>query len=415
MNVTRTKRLCRNICSGLVAAIIPVGWTTDSVAQETSQPVVARYALDLRITTEITDRVRQGDVLPVAVTKDKYLFVTSPRGKQGWILQEDVVPIADSVPIYDELIQFYPSIGRNYKLRGSAKLAAGQADEAIADYTAAIRLRTRDPQVYVWRGMIYATKGDYERAIDDYNVAIQQGAKGVAVYSNRAAAYSGKKEFEKAIKDYSLVIQHDNQRSSNYYQRGLAYKGAGEQEQAVADFTKAIELDPNNLQALNSRGFSSFQAGETAKAIADFSEVIRQSPKSALALNNRGYNYQLQGDYQQALADYTQAIELAPKYALAHQNMAWLLAAATDESVRDGAKAIEFAKQACELREYKVFSDVKALAAAFAENGEFEPAIEWQTKAIELAVDEQKEFEHEILQKYTAQEPFRLVANGGAE
>ena len=62
-------------------------------------------------------------------------------------------------------------------------------------------------------------------------------------------------------------------------------------------------------------------------------------------------------------------------------------------------QAIESAIKACEVSDYKDLGAIKALAAAYAEDGQFDKAIGWQEKLLELADDEQKEFERERLEE----------------
>jgi len=67
----------------------------------------------------------------------------------------------------------------------------------------------------------------------------------------------------------------------------------------------------------------------------------------------------------------------------AYSNLAWLLAVCPDAKVRNGKKAIEYAKKACELSEWETPSWFGALAAAYAEAGDFDNAVKWQTKYLD--------------------------------
>jgi len=62
---------------------------------------------------------------------------------------------------------------------------------------------------------------------------------------------------------------------------------------------------------------------------------------------------------------------------------------------------------ACELDKYRVPADLKALAAAYAESGQFDLAIGWQEKAVQLSSGEEKAIEEKVLEQYKDKRPYR--------
>ncbi|MBA4066529.1 MAG: hypothetical protein C0501_23060 [Isosphaera sp.] len=64
-------------------------------------------------------------------------------------------------------------------------------------------------------------------------------------------------------------------------------------------------------------------------------------------------------------------------------NIAWLLATAPFPSLRDGRRAVAYAIRACELNRWSSIEFLETLAAAHAEAGEFDKAVEWQQKVLD--------------------------------
>ena len=379
-------------------------------AQLSSGPMIARAEMKLATDEKVLDVIRKGDTVNVVEERDDTYVIATMSGQRGVVDKVNLLKLAEAVEIYSELIEEEPKVGQYYTLRASAWWARGEKEKALEDYDEAIELGYTAPHAFSSRGLFHAAMGNHAEAIADYTTAIEKGKKektqDESPYLNRAAVFITQKEPKKAIPDYTSALQLKPKNAVIYRQRAVAYKLAGDLDEAVRDFSRAIHVDPENLVALMGRGFLWFQCGDHERAIADFSAVIKLDPKAAQAYNNRGFNYKELGRWGEALADYNKAIELAPKFPLALQNKGWLLATAADKRFRDGKQAMQAAKAACELNDFKQIADLMTLAAAHAESGNFKEALGWQEKVIEMTEGEQKAFAERVYAGYKSEQTF---------
>jgi tetratricopeptide (TPR) repeat protein len=230
---------------------------------------------------------------------------------------------------------------------------------------------------YASRGLAYRCKQDYGRALVDMTEAIRLSPKTATLYSNRADAYFAKGEYERGMADINEAIRLSPNDPALYYNRGTAYGQRKDHERAVTDLSRAIHLAP------------------------DFS----------LAYYNRGNAYMAQKAYGWALADFRDALRRDPANVYACFSLAFLLAACPVEKLRDGKQAMEYAKKGCDLTGWRMAGGFQALAAAYAENGDFKEAVTWQKKALDLFEgfpQEERDAIRERLKSYEQGKPCRL-------
>lgn len=166
---------------------------------------------------------------------------------------------------------------------------------------------------------------------------------------------------------------------------GATYRETNDYEQAVTHFEKSLEI--------------------SQRLIDDYPSVTDYVVMHVATDTSYSYVYQYQGQYDRSLdmlenaakqimavvkrhPDHSKA-RLGQNYvrltqARSHNLRAWSAATNLDAARRDGRKAVEDARRACELTNHKSWNFLDTLSAAYAETGDFAKAIETQELAINI-------------------------------
>ena len=151
--------------------------------------------------------------------------------------------------------------------------------------------------------------------------------------------------------------------------------------------------------------------GDGESALNELQRASEQDPGDVRSYVRRGQVYLNQAQLQRAREDFEKAAKLAPKSTFVQNAIAWYWATHPNAEFRDGSRAVASATRACELTDWKVHMFLDTLAAAHAEAANFDEAVKWEEKALQLATTEplRKEYE-DRLALYRAGEPYREKA-----
>lgn len=132
---------------------------------------------------------------------------------------------------------------RDYVNRAFSKVEAGAYEEAIADFTDAIRLDPTDETTFYNRANTYHYLKDFEKAIADYDEAIRLNPSYAFAYHNRGGAHFFLRHYEEAVADYTEAIRLNPSHIKAYRNRAIAYRKLDRYNQAEADEAVANALE----------------------------------------------------------------------------------------------------------------------------------------------------------------------------
>jgi tetratricopeptide (TPR) repeat protein len=134
----------------------------------------------------------------------------------------------------------------------------------------------------------------------------------------------------------------------------MALGEKGRPDEAIPHFEKAVALDPANWTAHANLGRAYIAQHRSDRAIPHLERALRQAPDNPAVLNEA----------------------------------AWVLATCTDATLRNGTEAVTLAEHAVELTSGRDAAMLATLAAAYAETGRFDKAVELEKRAADLATQQ---------------------------
>jgi tetratricopeptide (TPR) repeat protein len=211
---------------------------------------------------------------------------------------------------------------------------------------------------------------------------------------------------DKAEDYFSSLIRKNQMDASALLARGKIQFENGDHDRAISDLDQCLGIAANS-EALTIRGFAWKRKGDKEKAMSDFNDAIKIDPHNALAWRVRGATWAGLANYDKALAEYTESIRLDPENPDSLHHRATMLSVCPDDKIRNGKQALADATKACEVSDWKSPIYLSGFATAYAELGDFDLAVKWLEKAIELSPKEQQAFMKGRLEQFRQHKPIR--------
>jgi Tfp pilus assembly protein PilF len=174
-----------------------------------------------------------------------------------------------------------------------------------------------------------------------------------------------------------------------------------------------LQRDPTFWPALYVRAQIYSHEGKYDLALKDCNEALRQDRSVVEAALLRADIDARLGKYAEALKEYDYLISLHPRnvtLARILSDRAWFYATCPNGSFRNGQQAVKDAKVACSIMVWKDENMIDTLAAAYAETGDFNSAMQYAAQALtikDIPPEDSKRIQRH-LESFQQRKPVRL-------
>jgi len=340
---------------------------------------------------------------------------------------------AAAEPYLTTAIELQPSSVAAWFHRGRAALAKGDVRQAIADLERARSLDPDSDPVYYQLGLAYRAAGDQVKAADYLKRrgdassivpddplmdSLQAGLESGAAYLTRGMEAIERRDWAAAVAHlrkaaelspgdttthlnlgtalflagdraaargaFETAIRLSPELPKPRYTLGLLAESELKDPEAIEQFSAAVRLDPEYLEAHASLADALRRNGRVESSLAHYRKVLAVDPAASPARLGYGMGLVRLGRYREARAWFEQAATLHPEQPGFTHALARLLAAAPDDTVRDGRRALQLTQALLQSSQSWTLLETQAMAAA--ELGDFNAAIRLQEAATDQAI-----------------------------
>jgi tetratricopeptide (TPR) repeat protein len=250
-----------------------------------------------------------------------------------------------------------------YEARGSQALGARQWPEAVANLQKAVELAP-------------------DNAFSRLNL-------GTALYMQDNA--------DGALEQYREAIRLSPTLARAHFAIGVLMESRGQDDEAIKAFETAIASDARYVEPRFSLANALRRGGRAKESLPQYAEVLRLDPTVSQASFGYAMGLVRLGRYQEASARFEVAMKTFPDQPGFAHAQARLLAAAPDDRVRNGARALSIMNEL--LKTQQTLAMAETMAMAFAELGRFDEAVQWQRDAIRAASESKRD---DLVQRLSA-------------
>jgi tetratricopeptide (TPR) repeat protein len=293
--------------------------------------------------------------------------------------------VDEAITHFQKALQIKPDYAKAWNNLGLGLLKKGSEDEAIADFQRALQINPGLAEAHNNLGDALLQKGSVDEAIAQFQLSLQFRPDLAEAHCNLAGALMRKGNMDEAIAHFQQALQINPGNAEAQYDLGNAMLRKGNVDEAIAHFRQALQINPGFAEAHNNLGSVLLQKGSLDEAIVHFQKFLEIKPGSAAVENNLANALLRKGRVAEAIRHFQKALQINPDDREAGINLAWVLATASEASLRNGSQAVELAQRANQLTGDRNPVVLCTLAAAYAESGRYPEAVTAAQRALELA------------------------------
>ena len=216
----------------------------------------------------------------------------------------------EAVAQFTRALRLKPDYAEAHNNLGLALADSGRLPEAIGEYETALRLKPDYPEGETDLGVALTDTGRLPEAIGHLSAAVRLDPDYAEAHNNLAVALASAGRLAEAIAQYREVLRLQPRIPEVHYNLACALLGSGRTPEAVAEYEAALAIRPDYSEAQADLGVALADAGRLPEAVAAYERAVRLTPGDADVRHNLGLALQALGRTEEARAEFAAASRL---------------------------------------------------------------------------------------------------------
>lgn len=331
----------------------------------------------------------------------------------------DAGQIREAMQHAENALEFAPDSAAAHVAKASVLYRIGRLDESLEALRTAAQLAPEDATILCQQAMVLIDQRQWDEAKDLLSKALELDPDNELARTKLAQVAINERRPETALEYLKPVVDANPNATEArlLYARSLLLMDRN--DEGLADLTRLVSDAPSFGPAHVLLGEAYRLRGDLDAAIREYEAAIEAQPNNAdayVTLSNLYYTVGQYGQCDKVLRE--RAMKRAPRSLDVRNVLAWLTATCPDPMYRNGASAVKLAQAINRETQNQNPLYLDTLAAALAEVGKFEDAVQVQQLAIDLWKRQRSDPApgmDERLKLYRSGQPYRVSPTVAAQ
>jgi tetratricopeptide (TPR) repeat protein len=274
-----------------------------------------------------------------------------------------------------------------HNLLGMALVDQNRLDDACAHFREALRIAPNDVDAIDNYGAALLRMNRTDEAEAQFRRALSLAPTRANLHHHLGMALQAKWRLDEALTYLTEAVRLSPEYAAAQTSRAQVLEQLGRSDEARQAYERAIAARPNYIPALMNLARLLARTNDDDGAAVVLTRAIAIEPSNPEIHRGLARAYTARARWREASAELELVLRLRPGWPLAEADLAWLLATASDPSVRDVKRAIEIGERAVRASGERSATVLDALAMAYAADQRFADARTTAEKALARAKD----------------------------